>query len=131
LEILKTEGFDNIYEVDCFRGEFLGAVGEPTKVFGRKLRYQDWLLAKLATLDELGTKALALPYFEVLKDVDPQLCSIRYPKSRKNPRVLYIYVDSRKVVLLTAFEENKKSDYTNGIARAQQRHKQLIKEGKL
>jgi phage-related protein len=131
LEILQTEGFDNIYEVDCFQNEFLGTVTEHPKTAQHIPRYQNWLLTKLAILDELGMYALSLPQFEALTNVDPKLYSIRYPKSPKNPRVLYVYVHGRKIILLAAFTEKNKSDYSNGIERALHRLRQLSKEEKL
>lgn len=59
------------------------------------------------------------------KNIKPNLYSIRYPKSKLNPRVLYIYLDEGEVLLLAAFKEKSKSDYARNIKLALNRLKIL------
>ena len=80
----------------------------------------------MSVLESLGTNALKLEEFEKLSDTSPNLYSIRYPHSKKNPRVIYIYVERGVVYLLHAFKENNDSDYKNAINTAQKRAKLFI-----
>lgn len=126
MDILKVDGFNNIYQVDCFQTEFLKTVKERPKKQGIKSRYQDWLVRSLAILDELGFNALSLPAFEKLNDTD-RIYSIRYTKSIKNPRVLFVFFDGRNIILLTSFLEKSKADYDKALEVAKNRLR-LIKE---
>jgi len=65
----------------------------------------------LGILDEFGEKAIELPNFEQLRDVNPKLYSIRYPHSTLNPSILYVYLDEGKILLLAAFKEKSNKDY--------------------
>lgn len=122
MEIEKLEGFEKIYQVDCFKKEFEQVTSE-TKTNGR---YHKWIRKKLSILESLGTNALKLEEFEKLSDTSPNLYSIRYPHSKKNPRVIYIYVEQGMVYLLHAFKEKNDSDYKNAINIAQKRAKLFI-----
>ena len=119
--LLKVDGFNRIYQLEEFQEEFEDTVSE-TKTTGR---YHEWLRTKLRQLDALGYQACKLRDFEPLTDTDPKLYSIRYPKSPKNTRVLYIYVEGSRVYLLHAFNEKSKSDYANAIKTATNRIKSL------
>jgi len=124
LRVLKLDGFDKIYVVDCFGEEFDKVVSEKN-VNGR---YHKWLRRKLSVLDARGYGALSDRDFEPLEDCDPKLYAIRYPKSPKNPRVVYVYVDDGAVYLLHTFKESSKtsgSDYRSGIKVATNRLKQI------
>lgn len=108
MEKIRVDGLDNIYLVEGFEEEF-------DKITNNEERYKIWLTKSLAQLDVLGKEALKLPGFEKLKKISPNIYSIRYPKSIINPRVLYIYFEGKKVILLKTFKEKKKSDYTKNI----------------
>ena len=69
LELIKTEGFEKIYEVEQFEKEF-------KKIAKRDRRYYDWLIAKLSVLEDKGMEALRLESFEPLPHTDPKLYSI-------------------------------------------------------
>ena len=121
MDLIKTEGFDNVYEVKPFQKEF-------EKTVKKDKRYYKWLREKLAILEKLGMEALKLESFEPLPFTDPRLYSIRYPKSPINPRVIYIYANGKEVYLLTAFKESSKnsnSDYEAAIKVAEERLKYI------
>ena len=121
LELIKTEGFEKIYEVEQFEKEF-------KKIAKRDRRYYDWLIAKLSVLEDKGMEALRLESFEPLPRTDPKLYSIRYPHSPLNPRVIYIYAKGDEIYLLTAFKESSKksnSDYDSAIEVAHKRLKYI------
>lgn len=121
LELLKTEGFENVYEVDQFQKEF-------AKITKKNRRYYDWLRAKLAMLEKKGMEALKMESFETLPYTNPKLYSIRYPHSRLNPRVIYVYANRNEIYLLTAFKESSKkgnSDYDSAIKVANDRLKYI------
>ena len=126
LQVLKLNGYTNVYMVEGFVEEFEKVVSEK-KVTGR---YHNWLRRKLNVLDASGYGALSDRDFEPLSGCDPKLYAIRYPKSPKNPRVIYAYVDSGKIYLLHAFRETSKSsgsDYRAGINVATNRLKSIEK----
>ena len=121
MELIKTEGFKNIYEVEQFQKEF-------KKIAKNNKRYYKWLFLKLSALEKLGMKALNLENFEPLQHTNPKLYSIRYPHSPLNPRVIYIYANGNEIHLLTAFKESSKksnSDYNFAIKLAQERLKYI------
>lgn len=123
MEIIKTENFNNIYEVEQFQKEF-------KKITKNAKRYNNWLLNKLSVLDEKGMEALRMESFEPLSNTSPKLYSIRYPHSPINPRVIYVYIDGDEIYLLTAFKESSKGgngDYNSAIKIAHERLK-LIEE---
>lgn len=121
LELIRTEGFKNIYEVEQFQKEF-------KKIAKNDKRYYDWLLVKLAMLEEKGMEALKLESFEPLPHTNPKLYSIRYPHSPLNPRAIYVYANGNEIYLLTAFKESSKksnSDYDSAIKTAHDRLKYI------
>ena len=117
----KLEGYRNIYAVDCFQEEFEDVLDE-TDTNGR---YHQWLRRKLSVLDDNRHGLLMDRDFEKLESTDPKLFAIRYPKSKKNSRVIYVYVDSGGVVLLHTFKEKSKNDYRSAIKTATNRLKSL------
>ncbi len=55
------------------------------------------------------------------------LYSIRYPHSKKNPRVIYfVFGEDEAIILVTAFKEKSSKDYQKGIERAAGRYKALM-----
>lgn len=125
MRLVKIESYNRIYAVGMFEQEFDNIVNEKNN----NSRYHKWLRRKLDVLDIAGYKALSDRDFEPLKDTNPKLYSIRYPKSKKNPRVIYAYVDEEAVYLLHTFKETSKkskSDYQNAIRIALNRLKSVI-----
>lgn len=122
LKIEPVKDFENIYQIDSFEKEFIKTLSEKN-VNGR---YHKWLRTHLRYLEDLGRKALKLGNFEQLSCTNPNLYAIRYPRSKKNPRVVYIYVDDSQVYLLHVFKESRASDYANAIKVAQSRAKLLL-----
>ncbi|MBR6408428.1 MAG: hypothetical protein IKS19_07620 [Clostridia bacterium] len=125
MELLKVSGFEHIHQVDDFKKLFEQATSEKDA----DGRYHRWLRQKLFILDNLGMEALKLEGFEPLSDTDPKLFSIRYPHSRVNPRIIYIYADKSEIYLLYAFKESSKtanSDYRAAIKTASNRLKYLL-----
>lgn len=125
--IIKTAGFEKIYEVSGFKKEFSKFSGEKAGN-GDDIdsgRYNKWLIARLTHWDEFGIESLKTKHFEVLK-VDPiingnqkyKLYSMRYPHAEKNIRVIFTIVTSDKILLLLTFIEKSKSDYDLAISRA-------------
>ncbi len=122
LELVKVEGFEHIYQIDRFEKEF-------TDIADGDIRYKKWLIRSLEMLESMGMAALKLENFEMVSKDDPKIYSIRYPHSKLNPRVLYIYVDRDGACLLTAFKEsskNRSSDYEHAINRARGRLKYVL-----
>ena len=117
----KFEDYTNIYAVEGFQEEFEETLNEKDT----NGRYHKWLRRKLAVLEESGYGGLTDRDFEKLEDTDPKLYAIRYPKSKKNPRVVYAYVDYGEVVLLHTFQEKSKNDYQSAIRIATNRVKLL------
>lgn len=129
MEIRKIKSFSKIYEVDVFQKEFLQAVGEHPANREPFPRYQKWLIAKLRVLEERGASAISLRDFEcVTKGKEPKIYSIRYPRSQKNPRVLYVFIEGDLILLLGAFLEKDRSDYSKNIEKAEKRLKILMTE---
>lgn len=124
LEIEKVDGYKKIYQVEGFQKEFEKTVSE-IKPNGR---YHKWLRKQLFSLEDHGYDALKFENFEPLSDTNPKLYAIRYPRSKKNPRVIYIYVDDCDVYLLHAFKETKTSDYNQAVKTAEKRAKLFIEE---
>lgn len=122
LNIEKLNNYTNIYQVDCFNKEFENALSE-TKVNGR---YHKWLRRQLNVLDSFGKDALKMEQFEKLTDINPNLYSIRHPHSKKNERVIYIYLENDKVFLIYPFLEQNDSDYHNAISVAKKRVKFIL-----
>ena len=83
-------------------------------------RYIKWLQRSLTQLDAYGTATTALKNFEKLPGTD-DIYSARYPKSRKNPRILYFYIQGQNIVLLYPFLEMISGDYQRGIRVAERR----------
>lgn len=127
MELIKTEAFQNIYEIEQFKKEF-------EKIVKGNRRYKNWLIAKLYMLDEKGMQVLNLESFEPLPYTNPKLYSIRYPHSPLNPRVIYVYANGKNIYLLTAFKESSKkrsSDYDSAIKVATERLKYIEKHYQL
>ena len=106
--------------VEGFQDEFDETLNE-TKTDGR---YHKWLRRKLSVLDAPRNGVLVDRDFEPLENTHPKMYAIRYPKSPKNPRVIYVYVDNGEVYLLHTFKESSKktgSDYNSAIKKAKSR----------
>lgn len=129
MDIVKNNMFSQIYEVDCFQKEFKEMSDEKFVFEPPYPRYQKWLIGKLRVLEEFKEEAIKLRDFEYLEGTSPKLYSIRYPKSKLNPRVIYAYLDEGEILLLTAFKEKNSSDYDRHIKLAQRRIKVLEREG--
>lgn len=125
LKIRKNIMFQNVYELDCFEDEFRQMTKEKLTLNPPFPRYQQWLIRSLTVLEELQKDAIKLAGFEQLTTVDPKIYSIRYPHAPLNPRVLYAYMDEGNIILLAAFKEKNKSDYTRNIKVAQNRLKHI------
>ncbi|MEG1965615.1 MAG: type II toxin-antitoxin system RelE/ParE family toxin [Oscillospiraceae bacterium] len=131
MEIIKNKMFDNIYEVVCFQEEFENITKEKSPLTPPFLKYQKWLIRSLTMLEEFQERAINLKGFEQLKNVNPNLYSIRYPKSELNPRVLYVYLENKHILLLAVFKEKNKQDYTKNIKVAHKRLTSVIGETKV
>lgn len=118
------EGCQRLYTLDTVADEFR------SEVIGRDRsnaeRYLRWLDKCMADLDTYGERAVLLQSFEKIVGSDI-IYSMRYPHSGKNPRVLYFFICDGTPVLLYAFLEKKKADYTHGIQVAEKRAK-MVKE---
>lgn len=115
MQIVKNNLFSNIYEVDCFKKEFIKMTKEKWSVSPPFPRYQKWLIRRLEVLDKQGINALQLEGFEKLEDDKCEIYAIRYPHSKLNARVIYIYCDGGLILLLAAFKEKSSGDYKRGI----------------
>ena len=116
----KIKGYENIFQVDCFEKEFSKTTSEKNSG-----RYHKWLIRQLAILDTDPEGALKLDQFEKLSNTTPDLYAIRYAHSKKNPRIIYVYVKRTEVCLLCSFKETKQCDYKNAIKTAESRARYL------
>ena len=124
MALIKFDDYRNIYQVEGFQKEFEEVLDE-TDTNGR---YHKWLRRKLSVLEANGYGGLIDRDFEKIEDTNPKLYAIRYPKSKKNPRIVYAYVDNGEVILLHTFLEKSKktsSDYRAAIKIATNRLKSL------
>ena len=124
--ILKTDGYENIYQHINFDKEFRDMFG---KVVPK--RYQNWLDKSLITLEKCGKQAVDGIQFEKLagKEGKAGLYSIRYSRSVLNPRLIYAYfIDDKHVVLLSAFLEKSSRDYISPSKKALSRLETIKEE---
>ena len=119
VEFEKIEGFSRIYQVNCFEKEFVKATSEK----GSNGRYHKWLRRSLFILDDMGKKALNTESFEKLSVDSVDLYAIRYPHSKKNPRVIYVYAEENAIYILHAFKESRSKDYDASTKIAKNRAK--------
>lgn len=125
MQVLKTEGFNNIFHVDVFEKEFCSLFG---KSKGEMKRYQNWLDRSLGILDELGVQATDNKTFRKISGYE-DLYEIRYPHSKLNTRALHcILLDDGEVILLAATKEKESSDVSSAAELAARRLR-LLKEG--
>ncbi len=127
MELIKIDGFNNIYAVECFFEEFNDATGERfgDDITEKNGRYRRLLIGKLEVLDDPNITEWKLKSFEKLSDTD--ICAIRFPKTELNPRTLYIRIEGGSVILLGYFKEKSASDYKRNIKKAEERLGQLEK----
>lgn len=121
MEILKMDGFNNIYEFSCFQKEFESLFGKNIKSFNR---YIEWLFAKLKILDEEGVEVIQRRDFKFLRD---NIYEIRKPRSKENPRVLFTILED-KSILITAILEKSSSDFKLAIEKSIKRI-ELVERG--
>ena len=125
MKLEKLDDFQHIYQHPKFQEEFERLVCERST----SGRYHKWLRKSLLLLDAMGHGALSLPGFEPLGLENKKMISIRYPHSKKNPRVLIAFIEGENVLLLCAFLETSKktnSDYQAAIAKAKNRFDELV-----
>jgi len=116
-------GYERVYQAEIFPKDFVSMFG---KNAGETKRYISWLATMLYIIDAKGTDALRLEQFEYVQNTsDPNLYAIRHPRSKINDRYLFVYENSERTVLLTAFKEKDKRDYRKAIIRANNIYRQL------
>lgn len=119
MKIEKVSDFEHIYMVEVFADEFSNLFDSSDSK-----RYKSWLYRTLKNYEEGNLKRNV--HYEPIKGYN-NLYAFRYPHSKLNPRVIYAYINGHNnLILLTAFLERKKSDYTIGIERAEQRKKKIF-----
>lgn len=124
--IERHPGFENIYLHYKFTKEFKSMFGKSVPV-----QYTNWLHRRLLMLEKEGKQAVDGVSFEKLKgkEGDAGLYSIRYAKSKANPRVIYAYIgEDGECALLSAFLERDAKDYENAGKRALHRLKEIKEE---
>jgi hypothetical protein len=104
--IHKVPGYDHIYAYKSFLDEF-------DRLFKNDKdslkRYKKSLARRLAMLDTAGITCIDNERFEY---IEQDIYSIRFPKSKKNPRFMFTFcLGENNVILLTAFLEQNSSDY--------------------
>lgn len=125
MEILHTEGYEAVYEIDSFKSDFNRMFKKDS---GNRKRYLNWLDRRLHLLEELGRYAVETEGFEWLEGSDV-LCCMRYPHSKRNPRIVYVYADGENIILLTAFMEKASQDYKAAIKRSERAVERLKEMG--
>jgi hypothetical protein len=121
MEILKTSGFNNIYEFSCFQKEFESLFNKNIKNYNRHI---EWLFSKLKILDEEGIEAIQRRDFKFLRD---NIYEIRKPRSKENPRILFTILED-KSILITAILEKSSSDFKLAIEKSIKRI-ELVERG--
>ncbi len=111
--------FGWLFTLDTVIAEFEDQVSGRDRANAK--RYLAWLDRCIKNLDTYAERAVSLNSFEKLTGTE--FYSIRYPRSKKNPRVLYFFICDGVPVLLYAFLEKSSSDYTHGINVAKSRAK--------
>lgn len=123
LEIQKINNYEDIYALDLFWEDFNSTVLGRSQ--SESKRYIAWLQRKLEVLNQYREQATRLRDFERVEG-NTILYSIRYPNSKKNPRIIYFFVHEGKPVLLLAFLEKKPSDYKKILTSALTRYNFVI-----
>ena len=84
MEVYRTKGYSHIFQVEDFDSEYHSLFNK-----GQAKRYNKWLYRRLNILDKKGTDAV--DGFRIEKITVPGsrlgLYSIRYSKSKSNPRI--------------------------------------------
>ena len=83
----------------------------------------------LAVLSKQGEGAIVDPHFKKLKG-SKNLYRMAVSRKRINVRVIFAFHKDR-IVLLSIFEEKKKSDYKLYVEKAKRRYKRYFKGGKM
>jgi len=118
----KIKDFERIYEASAFSRELEGLFAGDS---AGHVRYAKWLAAQLQILDRNnGPLVPGNRRFEKLITKGVSIYSIR-EKRKKNTRVLYYHYRDGILVLLTAFDEKGKGDYSHHIDVAQKRAQSL------
>lgn len=123
LERICIKGIINTYAISCVKKEFQKAADEFWKDEKPWERYQKKLIKNLAVLEQEKERAIDLQQFEKLSGTDKLYC-IRYPRAKKNIRVIYT-IENDKIILLVAFLERGDGDYQKAINVARKRLKWL------
>lgn len=109
MNLEKAHKFEGVYAFKEFEEEFKKVVSERND----DGRYHKWLRRGIYNIKKYGRGVINLQGFEKLemKPNEPNLYAIRNAGSKKNQRVIYVYLDGNEICLLHAFlETSKKSD---------------------
>lgn len=123
----KAKKFENVYAFEEFQEEFEEVVSEK-KTSGR---YHKWLRRSILLIKQYQRGVIALQGFEKLitKQNEPDLYAIRNAHSKKNPRVIYVYLEGNEIFLLHTFLETSKNankEYRSAIEIAIGRLNQMV-----
>lgn len=119
-----SEDFKKVFAVDCFEKEF-ESLFSPSDY----KRYANWLQRNLRNLDNYGKKAVDGYRIEKLEIKKYDIYSIRYPRSKSNPRVLFFFAtEGNDIILLAALLEKSPSDYNMSVQVAKRRMRILCME---
>jgi len=83
----------------------------------------------LVVLSKQGERALIDPHFKKLKGSE-NLYRMAISRKRLNIRVIFAFHED-EIVLLSAFEEKKKSDYELFVEKAKKRYKRYFEGGNM
>lgn len=119
--VVFQDDFKNIYAVDCFEKEFQQLFDSASLH-----RYTQWLWRNLRNLEHYGKKAIDGTHIEKLNHEKYDLYSIRYARSKSNPRVIFVFAtEDDVIILLCALLEKSQNDYKRAIQKAIARVKEL------
>ena len=133
MRLIKFRGWDNIFAVDRFEKEFEKLTKEKASKDPPD-RYNSWLHNRCEKLDRDGKEAIDGFYFEDLKTTitadgeEFNLYSIRYSRSKLNPRVIFSIYEGQTFILLYSFAEKSTNDYKKAIALCKNRLKAIVEE---
>lgn len=127
--INKVNIFNNIYEHHQFSKEAKKLFGKDKTAYHN---FQNVLIRKLGILDSLQKLAVDGSNIEKLNCDKADIYCIRFVNKEHNPRVLFFFfeldTDDDLIILLTAIQEKRSSDYESALNLAVKRAIAIRKE---
>lgn len=124
MEVKPVKGFDRIFTLERCQEE-IKQLYKDNNV--EKKNFEKFLLAQLTKIENRNE---TVKHEEPIIYKNEKFYSIRR-RAKKNTRVLYYYIKNGNIILLTAFDEKRASDYERAKERAYARLRTLRNNGSL